>query len=171
MANQNCPFWFSSATMNNLPDDILRIILNDNEHAMCCNWRYYRIITDDMQIIRWLRTILYENIDTIRRLSYANIYHHVYKECILKRRRVVNMSINIAMCEFNRYRAVKTIDKSETSLPLYKRLQMVVDILMYWNNTRHINTPCVCHRVKVMTGIRLKGCSKRCHSQFEMKLT
>lgn len=152
--------------MNNLPEDILRIILHNNEHALCCR-QFYRVIIDNLQILRWIRTVLYKDVSAISRLSYASIYHHVYRECILKRCHIVDMSFNIAMREFGRSRSdrlSKGIKKhSGASLPISKRFQMVVDILMYWNKTRKKHVSCVCHRMKMMTGVYPSGTCNRCN--------
>ena len=130
--------------MEQLPDDVLGLILAENEHAALCCRRYHTIVTDNLKLLHWIRQLLYGDFEDIRKLSFERLYHYVYTQCITKRRSLVNMSFNIGLREF--------LQKKRRAEP-QRRLKMVSDVLMYWNNTRTRGNACLHRVIRKRTGV------------------
>lgn len=138
-----------------LPDEILALIIHGNEHTAQCCHKFYRIVIHHLKILKWIRQLLSITFEDIALLSFEQIYHYVYTQCITKKRNIVDMSLNIGLREFV---AHHVIGQQNTDAKV--RLKMVTDILMYWNNTRPYGAACVHRIVEKRTGIHVKcvGC-------------
>ena len=139
--------------MDALPDEILGVILRDNEHAASCSRRHRRIVLDASQLLGWMRVLLFGTARDIRRLSYAEIHHHVYVRCTTRRRHAVHMPFHRALREWNA-RARDPIDSPSPR----RRMRMLADVILYASRTRPRGTPCAPCAIRRATRVEGLAC-------------
>jgi hypothetical protein len=147
--------------MDRLSEDLICLVFHGNEHvaALCSRW-LYEIIIRNAQVFRWIRQLICDDFDEIRRLSFERLYHHVYMLCISGRRKLVTMSLDKGLREFVDANAIPNREE---------RLAMVSDVLMYWSNTRAASRLCIHEIIQRQTNVHVK-CFPQCkHGGYRMR--